>query len=97
MVLVFDLGFRKGGAVVNAPVDRFKPFVNVAFVEEIDESARDHRLIGRLHREVRIVPAPENSQALEILPLQIDPLLGVFPADPAHLGRRHLRLFGPSS
>ena len=94
VVLVFDFGFGQRGAVVDAPVDRLESFVDVALVEEIDKSARDNRLVGGLHREVRIVPAAQNAQAFEILALQIDPFFGVFAAGPADLSGRHLRFFG---
>ena len=90
MIFVFDFGLGEGGAVVDAPVDRLESFVNVALVEEVNKGARDDGLIGRLHREVGIVPAAKDAEAFEILALQVDPFFGVLAADAAHLRRGHL-------
>jgi hypothetical protein len=65
VVLVFDFGFGQRGAVVDAPVDRLQAFVDVALVQEIDERARDHRLVLRAHGEIRVVPAAETPRRLK--------------------------------
>ncbi len=92
VVLVFDFGLGQRRPVVDAPVDRLQSLIYIALVENVDERPGDHRLIGRIHRQVRIVPAAHDAEALEILPLEIDPLFGVLAAGPADLNRRHLRL-----
>ena len=92
MVLVFHLGFRQRGAVLDAPVDRLQPFVDVAAVQKLDERAGDDGLVMGAHGEVGIVPLAQDSQALEILALQVDVLFGVLAAGGADLHGRHLGL-----
>jgi hypothetical protein len=63
-------------------------------VQELDEGARDHRLVLGAHGEVRIVPLPQHAQALEVPALQVDVFLGVLAAGAANLDGRHLGLAG---
>ncbi len=92
-VLHFRFGQRR--AVLDAPVHRLEALVHVAAIQEIHERAGDHGLILRAHREIRIFPAAQHAQALEILPLDVDILLRVLAAGAADLHRRHLRLLRP--
>ncbi len=39
MVFILDFGFGERRAVMDAPVDRLQPFIDVALVEKVDESA----------------------------------------------------------
>src|ERR1700685_756013 len=65
MILVFDFGFGQGGAVLDAPMDRFQSLVEVGAPPEIDEGLRDDRLIFGAHGEIRVFPAAENPETLE--------------------------------
>ena len=76
----------------DAPVNRLQALVDVAAVQEIDERPGDHRFVLRAHRQVGVVPLSEHAQPFEILPLQVDVLLGVLAAGAPDLDRRHLRL-----
>ena len=80
MIFILHFGFGQRGAVMNAPVNRFEPLVDVAFVEEIHERARNNRLVGRRHRQIGIIPLPENAETDEVLFLKFDELCGVFTA-----------------
>ena len=97
VILVFDFGFGEGGAVVDAPVNGFQSFVDVALVEEVDEGAGDDGFVLRAHREIGVVPAAENAQAHEILALEVDEFGGVFAAGGADLRCGHVRFLPPSS
>ena len=85
MLLVFDLGLGERGAVVPAPVDRLEALVDEALLEESVEGLDDTRLIGEVHRRVRVVPAAEDAEALELGALQVDVLLGILAAGLADL------------
>ena len=91
VILIFDFSFGQRGAIVDAPVHGLQTFIDVAAVQEFDERARDHRLILRAHGEIRILPAPQNTQPDEIGALQIDVFCGVLAALGADLRRGHLR------
>ncbi len=80
MHLVLDLGLGECGAVVPAPVDGLEAFVDEAFFEEAVKGLDDAGLVGEVHRRVRIVPAAEDAEALELCALQVDVLLRVLAA-----------------
>ncbi len=79
---------------MDAPVHRLQSFIYVAEVQKIDEGAGDDGLVLGAHGQVGLLPAAENAQALEVFPLQIDVLFGVFAAGGADLGCGHAGLFG---
>jgi hypothetical protein len=95
VVLVLDLSLRQRRVAVDAPMHRLQAFVDVAAIQELDEGPRNGSLVLRAHGQIRIVPAPENAQALEVPPLHVDPILGVAAAFPTDFDRRHLRLARP--
>ena len=64
-----------------APVDGFLPPVKAPILSEFPELANDASRIFRIHGEIGVVPFPKNPQSLELLPLDIDELLGIFPAE----------------
>ena len=68
--------------------------VDVSFFEELHKRRGDHGFVGSRHGEVRVVPAPEHAKALEVAPVYLDVLLGVFPALAADVGGLHLGLAG---
>src|SRR5207247_1377807 len=82
-------------------MDRFLALVYEALPDERPEHARDGRLIAEVHREVRIRPVAENTEALELCAHRADEPLGVLAARldfsvEVHRGpaRKRLRLGG---
>ena len=80
LVAVFDLGLGQGGPAADAPVDRAFSLVDLAVLEESGQVFQDLGLVGRLHGQVGPGPRAEHTQALELLALDGDELLGVFAA-----------------
>ena len=72
MIFVLDFGFGKRSTVINAPVDGLAPAVDVTFLHKIQKRAGDGGLVFMAHRQVGIVPAAENSEALEIFLVLLD-------------------------
>src|SRR4051812_17556121 len=71
-VLVLDLSFGERRAAVEAPVDRLESSVNVALLEQPAEDADLVGFVAVRHREVRVVPVAQDTEALEVLPLALD-------------------------
>ncbi len=76
LLLVLDLGLGQRRLAVHAPVHGLEALVDDAATDEAPELARDHRLVGGRHREVRVVPVTEHTQPPELLPLDVDVLAG---------------------
>src|SRR5215470_8893230 len=95
VIRVLDLGFRKRRAAVNAPVDRFLPFVDKPLLDAFPKRSRDRRLVREIHRDVRVVPVAEDQQALELPAHHADEALGVSTARTAEVGDRHVALLRP--
>jgi hypothetical protein len=55
-------------------VHGLEALVDHAPAHEASELARDHRLIGRLHGDVRVLPVAEDAESLELLALNVDVL-----------------------
>ena len=91
--LVLHLGLGQGGAVVPAPVDGLEPAVDEAALEELVEGLERGGLVLVGHGGVRVLPAAEHADALELGALQIDVLLGVGAAGGADGDGVHLQLF----
>src|SRR3984893_18726422 len=89
LVRVFDLCFGERGDVGEAPVYRPLAAVERAAAGELRQLAYDVRLVAEIHRLVGVVPAGEDPQTLEILPLQVDLLLCVLAAGAADPGDAH--------
>src|SRR5215467_9326318 len=89
LVLVLHLGLRERGSAVHAPVDRLEVLVDEPASDEAPELARDHRLVRRIHRDVRIVPVAEHAQALELASLDVDEAVGVLATLAPLLDRIH--------
>src|ERR1700720_2892616 len=83
VLVVFDLGFGERGAVVDAPVDGLEALVDELLFEEVVEGLDDAGFVAEAHGEVGIVPAAEDSNALELRALKVDVLLGVLAAGAA--------------
>ena len=92
VVFVFDLGFGKRRLVLDAPIDRPQAFVDETALENLVKSLNDGRFVLWRHRQVRILPAAEDSDAPELAALQINVLFRVGAAGLSHLQRRHFEL-----
>ena len=90
MVFVLDFRFGERGAVVNAPVNRFAPAVDVTFLHEVEKRSCNGGLVFMAHGQVRIVPAAENAEALEIFFVLLDVAQRELPAQLAKLRGRNL-------
>src|SRR5438046_10278636 len=55
VLFVFDFGFGECGAIDDAPIDGTKSLVDESVFPEVKEDARDHRLVLRLPRRVRML------------------------------------------
>ncbi len=93
LVLHFRLGQRR--AVVDAPVNRLQPPINKTLLEESVERLQRPRLIVPGHRLVRLVPASQAANSLELGRLQVNILLRVLPAGLQNRRNRHLQLLAP--
>ena len=70
-VLVFDLGLGQCRAAVQAPVHGLGALVQVTIGDDLAQRADLLRLELRIHRQVRLVPVAEHTQALEVLALDL--------------------------
>ena len=93
--LVLHLGFGKRRPAVDTPVDRLLAAIHPTLFHERPERADDRGLIGEVHGEIRGRPCAEDAKALEVVSHDVDILLGVSTALPAHLGDAHPLLLGP--
>ena len=87
MVLVFHFRFRQRGRIVNAPIHRLAPAVDVAFFHEIEKRSRDRGFVAEAHGQIRVIPPAKNSQPLEIALVLLDIARGEFTAQRAELRR----------
>ena len=92
MVFVFDFGLGERSLVMHAPVNGAQAFVDEAVFVKRKKCRQDHRLVLRVHGGVGPVPAAEDADALELLALQVEKLLGVLAACRAHIDGAHLQL-----
>ena len=92
MVFVFDFGFRERGFVVHAPVHGAQALIDEPLFVKRKERFEHHRLVLRVHGGVRIVEASKDSDALELLALEVEKLLRVLAALGADVGGTHLQL-----
>jgi len=80
LVFVLHLGLGQRRLAVHAPVNGLEPLVHEAAPHKASEFPGDRRLVGGLHRDVRVLPVPEHAQPLELLALDVDELGGVVAA-----------------
>ena len=90
--LIFNFRFGQCRAVVHAPENRLQALVDEAVLQEAKEGFDDLGFILRRHGGVGLIPAPENTQPLELRPLQVEVFLGVLAAGAAHRDGLHLQL-----
>src|SRR5947208_4427493 len=72
LLLVLDLRLRERRFAVRTPVDGLEPLVDEPPADEAAKLARDDRLVGGGHRDVGVVPVPQDAQALELVTLDVD-------------------------
>ena len=89
MVFVFDFGFRERGAVIDAPVDGLAAAIDITLFHEIQERAGNGGFVFVAHRQIGIVPAAENAEALEIFFVLFDVTERELTAQLAELRRRN--------
>jgi hypothetical protein len=77
---IFHFRFRKGGPAGDAPVDRFFAPVHAPVEGKSPEFPYDRCLISVIHGEIRIVPLSQNTEAFELLSLDVDELLRILSA-----------------
>ncbi len=92
LVLELRLGERR--AVGEAPAHRLEGLVDEVLLVDAAEGPGDHGLVRVGHRRIGTVPEPADPQALELLALDADVLLGVGPAGAADLDGAHVLLLG---
>ena len=92
MLQIFDLGLRQRGLLDHRPEHRFVASKQSAVHQELADFGHDpgFRLVG--HRGVGIVPIADHTEALELVALNIDPMIGELAAFAAELDDRHLVL-----
>jgi hypothetical protein len=91
VILVFHFRFGQRRAVVNAPVDRLQPAIDVALLEKVDERPGDGGLLMEVHREVGLFPLPKHAQPLEIALVRFHKAARVFAAHAPELRGGHFR------
>ena len=93
VILVFDLSLGQRRAVMQAPINRLQPFVGVALFDERQKRVRDHRLVFRVHCEIRLIPLAKNAQPFEVAPVLVHVLRGERAAHAAKLRGGNAVLF----
>ena len=93
MLFVFDFRFRQRRLIVDAPVHGTRAFVNETSLDEAREQPRCFRFVMIGHRDVRIVPFAENSQALKISRLTLERIRRKLTTGAPNTERRHVFLF----
>lgn len=90
LVGVFDLGLGQRRTAIEAPVHRLDAAGQVAVIDHLGQRADFVGFEAEIQRLVWVVPIADHAQALEIAPLQIDLLGGVFAALLPKFGRIEL-------
>src|SRR4029077_6817717 len=72
VIFVFDLGFSKGSAIVDAPIDWLEASVHIALFKKGEEGAGNAGLVIRVHRQVGLFPLPEDAQAFEFAAVRVN-------------------------
>ena len=76
-VFVFDFGFGKGGLRAIGPKDGAFAPVNEVLFDEDGEGAEDVGFVDWIERQVGVFPVAEDTEAAELLALQVDVFAGV--------------------
>ncbi len=89
VVVILDLGLGQRRLLDHRPQHRLGALVEPAIHQELAELARDHGLGAVGHGRVVAVPVALDAQALELLALHADPVVGEGAALAAELANRH--------
>ncbi len=95
MHLVLDFSVGQGSAVVEAPVHGLEPLVDETALEKLVKGRKRRRLIGRVHRQVGLIPLAEDAQPFKLASLEVHKLLRVSAAGGQEVLGRHFELFAP--
>ena len=87
--MILDLGLGQRGLLDHRPQHGLGALVEPAIHQELAELARDHRFGAVGHGRVVVVPVALDAQALELLALHADPVIGEGAALAAELADRH--------
>src|SRR5206468_12756708 len=85
VVFILHFSFGQCRLIHGAPQHRLQSFIDAALGDEFPELAEDRGLIGRVHREVGMLPVAQDAQTLEFITLNLVILLGVLAAELADL------------
>ena len=90
VIAILDFGLRQRRAAIEAPMHRAQSAIHVAVLDHLAQHADFRRVVLGRHREVRIEPVADTSEAPKVRALQVDPLLRFGAAQLAQLelGRR---------
>ncbi len=93
MHFVLHLRLRQGSVACGAPMDGLLPPIEAPILGKFPEFANDAGRVLRIHGKIRIIPLPENPQPLELLSLNTNESLGIFPTAPPDLKGGELGFF----
>ncbi len=88
LILVLDLGLGERGLLHHRPHHRLRAAIELAGRGELHHLAGDLRLGRESHGRVGVVPVAVDAEALELLALHVDPVLGEGAAFLAELDHR---------
>ena len=74
--LVFHFGFGQGGVSSVRPLNWFAALINGSHVNEFGKNAQDGSLVGRIHRQIGMIPIAKDPQTAEGVALDIDKFFG---------------------
>ena len=89
ILAVFQLGFRQGRAIGDAPVNRLELAADETCFDEVRQNVENARLIPGVERQVGIFPVTHDPEPFELGALNVDPLHGFGLAKGADLGVAH--------
>jgi len=90
VLIVFHFGFRKGRLAGGTPIDGFFAPDQAAVQGKLAELPDDGGFVWIIHGEIGSIPFSQNTQALELVALNIDIFFRVPAAVPSHFRLGHL-------
>ena len=80
MIVILHLRLGQGRLARRAPVNGLLALVDEALFDKGSKLPCYPRFVGISHGEVRVFPVPEDAQALEFIPLDVDVLFSILAA-----------------
>ena len=77
---MLHLGFSQSSFAGSTPVNRLETFIHEFFFNKLAKLPHNGCFIGKVHRQVRVLPIGKHSQSFKLLLLNINKLLSVNPA-----------------